>query len=112
MNAREVSPEQVGETVQQAIVDAIRTVYDPEIPVNLYDLGLIYEIKADDYTSAEITMTLTTPACPVAQTMPGKVEETVRDLAGIDEVSVNLVWDPPWTREAMNEEARLALNLM
>lgn len=112
MNARELSPDQLGDTLQQAIVDAIRTVYDPEIPVNLYDLGLIYDIKADDYSSAEITMTLTTPACPVAQTMPGKVEDTVRELTGIEQVKVNLVWDPPWTREAMNEEARLALNLM
>jgi FeS assembly SUF system protein len=96
---------------EEAILDAIRQVYDPEIPVNLYDLGLIYRLEQNEAGDVEIDMTLTAPACPVAGTMPGKVAEAVAAVPGVGEVAVRLVWDPPWTRERMSEDARLVLGL-
>jgi FeS assembly SUF system protein len=94
------------------IIESIKTVYDPEIPVNIYDLGLIYGIDINDRNEIAITMTLTSPACPVAQSLPNQVRQTVIDATGVNEVSVDIVWDPPWNRDAMNDEARLALNLL
>jgi len=95
----------------ERILAAIKTVYDPEIPVNIYDLGLIYGLDIDHSGKVAITMTLTAPACPVAGTMPGIVEGTVRQVDGVSDVTVELVWDPPWSTERMSDEARLALNL-
>ena len=95
----------------ERILAAIKTVYDPEIPVNIYDLGLIYGLDVDRSGKVAITMTLTAPACPVAGTMPGIVEGTVRQVDGVADVTVDLVWDPPWSTERMSDEARLALNL-
>ena len=91
------------------VVAAIRTVHDPEIPVNLYDLGLIYELGLGAAGAVDIKMSLTAPSCPVAQTMPQQVADTVAAVAGVGRVAVQLVWEPPWTPERMSEDARLAL---
>lgn len=96
---------------EEAIIDALKTVYDPEIPVNLYDLGLIYRLERAANGDVAIDMTLTAPACPVAGTMPGKVAEAVAAVPGVGEVEVRLVWEPPWTKDRMSEDARLALDL-
>lgn len=94
------------------IIKVLRTVYDPEIPVNIYDLGLIYKIAIDDQACVKIEMTLTAPGCPVAQTFPGTVEDAVRSVAGVTEATVELVWDPPWTQDRMSEAAKLTLGLI
>ena len=96
---------------EEAIVDAIKTVYDPEIPVNLYDLGLIYRLDRAENGNVVIDMTLTAPACPVAGEMPGWVKEAVERIPGLGEVTVNMVFDPPWTPERMSDEAKLELNM-
>lgn len=93
----------------EAMIDALRTVYDPEIPVNLYDLGLIYDIDQKDNGDVVILMTLTTPACPVAGQMPGQVAQTLAAVEGVGEVRVTLTWNPPWTPEQMTEDARMIL---
>lgn len=100
------------ETLQALIIDAIKTVYDPEIPVNIYDLGLIYSIKIDDLYHASIEMTLTSPACPIAESLPQQVQSVASSVIGISDVQVKLVWDPPWTKEVMTEEAMLELGLL
>ncbi len=97
------------EIIEAGIVDIIRTIYDPEIPVNIYELGLVYEVTLDDAGAALVRMTLTSPACPVAGSLPGEVEEKVRSVAGVRGASVELVWDPPWSPELMSEAARLEL---
>ena len=94
------------------VVEALRTVYDPEIPVNVYDLGLIYDVRVDEHKNTHILMTLTSPACPVAGSLPGEIESAVRGVPGIGEVSVELTWDPPFTVEMISEEVRLMLGLM
>ncbi|KTD33762.1 SUF system Fe-S cluster assembly protein [Legionella israelensis] len=99
------------DVLKEAIIAALKTVYDPEIPVNIYDLGLIYDINVDDKQHVDIKMTLTTPGCPVAQTFPGTVEQTVLNVEGVNECTVELVWDPPWTQDRMTEAARLELGL-
>ena len=97
--------------IKAAVIEALKTVHDPEIPVNIYDLGLIYDITINTDNDVSLTMTLTTPACPVAMSMPGQVEKTVEAVDAVRNVKVDLVWDPPWTRERMSEEARLALGM-
>lgn len=98
---------------EKDVIAALRTIFDPEIPVNIYDLGLIYELKIDPESGgAHIGMTLTAPGCPVAATFPHMVEEAVRELARIDDVEVELVWDPPWSKAMMSEAARLELGLL
>jgi FeS assembly SUF system protein len=94
------------------VLDALRTVHDPEIPVNIVELGLIYELVVKQGGIVYIEMTLTTPACPVAQSMPGEVEAAVRGVAGVNDVRVKLVWSPPWDRDRMSEEAKLELGLL
>jgi FeS assembly SUF system protein len=94
------------------IIDAMKTVKDPEIPVNIYDLGLVYEIRLINGKQVDVKMTLTSPACPVAQSLPAQVEDAIKAVDGIDDAKVNVVWDPPWTKDRMTEEARLALNLV
>lgn len=94
------------------VIGALRTVYDPEIPVNIYDLGLIYDIELKDEGRVDIRMTLTAPACPVAGEMPGVVEDRVLQVPGVSEVRVDLVWDPPWSRERLSDEAKLQLGLL
>ena len=97
--------------LEAEIVEAIRTVYDPEIPVNVYDLGLIYGIDVKDDRSTHVLMTLTSPACPVAGILPGEVETMVRSVPGIGDVQVELTWDPPFTIERMSDDVRLMLGL-
>jgi len=101
-----------GSDLQAAVVDALKEIYDPEIPVNIYDLGLIYGVEVDDDADATIMMTLTTPHCPVAETMPGEVEMRAASVPGIRDAEVNLVWDPPWSPEKMSDEARLELGML
>ena len=93
------------------IVEQIRTVFDPEIPINVYDLGLIYDIQIDDDKNAHVLMTLTSPSCPVAGSLPGEVETAVRNTPGVGRVSLELTWDPPFTIEMMSDEAKLILGL-
>lgn len=99
------------EELEQQIVEQIKTVYDPEIPINIYELGLIYGITVENH-DVLITMTLTSPHCPVAEALPQQVKDVVAATDGVDDVTVELVWDPPWTMERMTDEARLTLGLM
>ncbi len=99
------------ERLLDAVKMVIRTVFDPEIPVNIYELGLIYGIEISDDGAADVKMTLTSPMCPVADIMPGEVEEKVRGVPGITKVVVDLVWDPPWDPSMMTDAAKLELNL-
>ncbi len=96
--------------VKNKIIDEIKKIYDPEIPVNIYELGLIYDIHVDN-KKAKIKMTLTSPNCPVAESLPKEVEDGVMQVEEIDNVDLELVWDPPWTKEMMSEAAKLELNL-
>lgn len=102
---------QDAELLKEAVLVALKGVYDPEIPVNIYDLGLIYDVSINEEGHAAIQMTLTTPGCPVAQTFPGTVEQAVNQVEGISDCTVELVWEPPWTQERMTEAARLELGL-
>ena len=96
--------------LKERVVSEIKKIYDPEIPVNIYELGLIYDIKVDG-RKAEIKMTLTTPNCPVAESLPKMVKDNILRLDGVDDVDLKLVWDPPWTKDKMSEAAKLELNL-
>ncbi|MGA7181213.1 MAG: SUF system Fe-S cluster assembly protein [Thiobacillaceae bacterium] len=96
--------------LHNAVIEALKTVYDPEIPVNIYDLGLVYELRIDD-GKVDIDMTLTAPGCPVAQTFPATVEERVRAVPGVRDAHVEIVWDPPWEKSRMSELARIELGL-
>lgn len=96
---------------EDAVIAAISTVYDPEIPVDIYQLGLVYAIEIADDGKVKIEMTLTTPSCPSAQELPSQVEEAVRAVEGVTDVDVEVVWDPPWDQSRMSEDARLALNM-
>lgn len=101
----------VNTDLQDLVIAALKTVYDPEIPVNIYDLGLIYEVNVDEAANIHVVMTLTTPGCPVAQTFPQQIEQTVRGVDGVGDVRVELVWDPPWTTDRMSDAAKLQLNM-
>ena len=98
------------ETIEK-IIDTIKTIYDPEIPVNIYELGLIYDVSINHFGEARIMMTLTSPNCPVAESLPKMVKDNILKLDGVDDVDLNLVWDPPWTKDKMSEAAKLELNL-
>ncbi len=98
--------------IEGQVIEAIRTCYDPEIPVNIYELGLIYDVKVDPGGGVVVTMTLTTPHCPAAQSLPPEVEQKVRSVAGVTSAAVNVVWTPPWNPTMMSEAARLELGLM
>jgi FeS assembly SUF system protein len=100
------------EQLRSDVIAALCEVYDPEIPVNIYDLGLIYQVDIDDEAQVNIKMTLTTPGCPVAQTFPGTVEQKVLQVDGVSECYVELVWDPPWTVDNMSEDAKLILGIL
>lgn len=95
-----------------SVVKNLRMVFDPEIPVNIYDLGLIYNLEIDDNFMVYVTMTLTAPNCPEAETIPGRIQRAVQDAEGVEDVDINLVFDPPWTRERMSTAALLALGLI
>ena len=96
--------------VKNKIIEEIRKIYDPELPVNIYELGLIYDIKVNG-SKAEIKMTLTTPNCPVAESLPKEVKDGAMQVEGIEDVDLELVWDPPWNKDMMSEAAKLELNL-
>ena len=97
--------------LKEQIVSEIKKIYDPEIPVNIYELGLIYKIEIKDVKKVNIDMTLTSPNCPVAESLPKMVKDNILKLEGVDDVDLNLVWDPPWTKDKMSEAAKLELNL-
>ena len=101
-----------GGEVYEAIIDRLKTIYDPEIPVNLYDLGLIYNVEVGPDAHALVSMTLTTPHCPVAESMPGEVEMQVMSVPGVASAEVMLVWDPPWDPSKMSDEAKLELGML
>ncbi|MCR6672671.1 SUF system Fe-S cluster assembly protein [Devosia ginsengisoli] len=103
-------PEAEVERITSDLIGALKTVYDPEIPVDIYELGLIYKVDLDDDRKLTIDMTLTAPGCPVAGEMPGWVENAARAVEGIQDVEVNMVFDPPWDASRMSEEAQVALN--
>ena len=105
-----MSPEEL-EAFGNELIAALKTVYDPEIPVDIYELGLIYKVDVADNKDVTIDMTLTAPGCPVAGEMPGMVSEAVKKVKGVGEVTVNMTFDPPWTPERMSEEAKLELNM-
>ena len=93
------------------VIDEIKKIYDPEIPVNIYELGLIYDIVVDENNIVKIKMTLTTPNCPVAESLPKEVKDSVKEIKEVKDVSLDLVWDPPWNKSMMSEAAKLELNL-
>ena len=97
--------------IKSKVIDEIKKIYDPEIPVNIYELGLIYKIDINDKNKVNIDMTLTTPNCPVAESLPKQVKENIMKVEGVSEVKLNLVWEPPWTKDKMSEAAKLELNL-
>ena len=111
LNEKPISPGEPAGELHGAVVEALRSIYDPEIPVNIYDLGLIYNVELDD-DHAVVTMTLTTPHCPVAETMPGEVELRVGSVPGVGSAEVNLVWDPPWDPGKMSDEAKLEMGML
>ena len=98
--------------IRGRIIAVLKTVFDPEIPVDIYELGLIYGVEVTDDGEAHVTMTLTTPMCPVAETLPPEVEDKVRNVMGVKDCSLDLVWDPPWSVDMMSDAARLELNMM
>lgn len=98
--------------LREPIVEALRTIFDPEIPVNIYELGLVYDVAINEGNEAVVTMTLTSPHCPVAESLPKEVEEKVASVEGVAKSTVHVVWDPPWGPEMMSEEAKLELNMM
>ena len=100
------------EEVKEKIVEMIRTVFDPEIPVNIYDLGMIYNIDVQPDGKAAVTMTLTSPNCPVIESLPAEIEQKVRSVPGVTTGNIELVWDPPWTPDRMSEAAKLELGWM
>ena len=97
--------------LKEKIIAEIKKIYDPEIPVNIYELGLIYDIKVDKDNNVKVDMTLTTPNCPVAESLPKEVEHSIKEIKEVNKVDLDLVWDPPWDKSMMSEAAKLELNL-
>ena len=97
--------------LKEKIIGEIKKIYDPEIPVNIYDRGLIYDVKVDDKNNVDVKMTLTTPNCPVAESLPMEVENTVKEVQEVNKVNLELVWDPPWDKSMITEAGKLELNL-
>ena len=98
--------------IEEQVLETLRTCYDPEIPVNIYELGLIYEVNVDDAGAVSIKMTLTSPHCPAVQSLPAEIENKVKAISGVTDVKIDLVWDPPWEPSKMSEAARLQLGMM
>ncbi|MCB9168906.1 MAG: SUF system Fe-S cluster assembly protein [Flavobacteriales bacterium] len=98
--------------LEDRVIDVLKTVYDPEIPVDIYELGLIYEVRIDDESHVRITMTLTSPACPVAESLPGEVEQKVAGVQGVTDANVEITFEPPWDRTMMSEAAQVELGFM
>ena len=107
-----VAADQPGGVIYEGVVDALKEIYDPEIPVNIYELGLIYGVEVSPDNDVTVLMTLTTPHCPVAESMPGEVELRVGAVPGVRDAEVTLVWDPPWDPAKMSDEARLELGML
>jgi FeS assembly SUF system protein len=108
----DVAPGEPGGSIYEGVITALKEIYDPEIPVNIYELGLIYGVDVSDDGAVAISMTLTTPHCPVAESMPGEVELRVGAVPGVRDCEVNLVWDPPWDMGKMSDEAKLELGML
>ena len=97
--------------IKNQVIEEIKKIYDPEIPVNIYELGLIYKIEVDEKNKVNIDMTLTSPNCPVAESLPKDVKENIMKVEGVSDVNLNIVWEPPWDKDKMSEAAKLELNL-
>jgi len=97
--------------IKNKCIDVVKKIFDPEIPVNIYELGLIYKIEVDEKNKVNIDMTLTSPNCPVAETLPNQVQDNVKGVEGVSDVKLNVVWEPPWDKDKMSEAAKLELNL-
>ena len=97
--------------IKSKVIEVVKKIYDPEIPVNIYELGLIYKIDVDEKNKVNVDMTLTSPNCPVAESLPKNVKESIMKVEGVSDVNLNLVWDPPWDKDKMSEAAKLELNL-
>ena len=97
--------------IKNKVIEEIKKIYDPEIPVNIYELGLIYKIEVDGKNKVNIDMTLSSPYCPVAESLPNEVKENIKKVEGVSDVNLNLVWEPPWNKDKMSEAAKLELNL-
>jgi len=97
--------------IKDKIIEEVKKIYDPEIPVNIYELGLIYKIEVDEKNKVNVDMTLTSPNCPVAESLPNEVKENILKVDGVSDVNLNLVWEPPWDKDKMSEAAKLELNL-
>jgi len=97
--------------IKNRVIEEVKKIYDPEIPVNIYELGLIYKIEVDEKNKVNIDMTLTSPNCPVAESLPKDVKENIKKVEGVSDVNLNLVWEPPWDKDKMSEAAKLELNL-
>ena len=97
--------------IKSKVIEAVKKIYDPEIPVNIYELGLIYKIDVDEKNKVNVDMTLTSPNCPVAESLPNEVKENIKKVEGVSDVNLDLVWEPPWDKDKMSEAAKLELNL-
>ena len=97
--------------IKSKVIAVVKKIYDPEIPVNIYELGLIYKIDVDEKNKVNVDMTLTSPNCPVAESLPNEVKENIKKVEGVSDVNLNLVWEPPWDKDKMSEAAKLELNL-
>jgi FeS assembly SUF system protein len=110
--AEQISASSAADALKEKVVEAVKTCFDPEIPVNIYELGLVYDISVTPSSEVAVKMTLTSPACPAAQSLPGEVEDKIRVMAKPKDVTVEVVWDPPWNPDMMSEAARLQLGMM
>ena len=97
--------------LKEKIIEAVKKIFDPEIPVNIYELGLIYKIEVDENNKVNVDMTLTSPNCPVAESLPNDAKESIKKVEGVSDVNLNLVWEPPWDKDKMSEAAKLELNI-
>ena len=97
--------------IKNRVIEEVKKIYDPEIPVNIYELGLIYKIEVDEKNKVNVDMTLTSPNCPVAESLPKEVKENIKKVEGVSDVNLNLVWEPPWDKDKISEAAKLELNL-
>ena len=97
--------------IKNQVIEEVKKIYDPEIPVNIYELGLIYKIEVDEANKVNIDMTLTSPNCPVAESLPKEVKDNIMKVEGVSDVNLNLVWEPPWDKDRMSEAAKLELNI-
>ena len=97
--------------IKNKVIEEIKKIFDPEIPVNIYELGLIYKVEVDDKNKVDIDMTLTSPNCPVAESLPKQVKDNIMNVEGVSDLNLNLVWEPPWDKDKMSEAAKLELNI-